>query len=83
MPKHDAAIESIKQLVTSHPVLRYYDVKEEITIQCDASDVGCCPSPKWATGGFCYKILDSHRKPTVYAQIEKRMLGYRILVRAF
>ena len=40
MPKHDAVIESIKQLVTSHPVLRYYDVKEEVTIQCDASDVG-------------------------------------------
>ena len=31
MPKHDAAIDSIKQLLTS-PVLRYYDVKEEVTM---------------------------------------------------
>ena len=31
--------EKIKDSVTKHPVLKYYDVKEEVTIQCVASEV--------------------------------------------
>lgn len=37
-PQYDKAIESIKRLVKDYPVLRYYDVGEEVTIKCDASD---------------------------------------------
>lgn len=30
----------MKQHVTNHPVLRYYDVSKEVTLQCDASQSG-------------------------------------------
>ena len=31
---------TIEDLVTKHPVLTYYDVQKDVTIQCDASDCG-------------------------------------------
>ena len=39
-PQHDRAVEVIKKLVTNHPVLKYYNVNESVSIQCDASEVG-------------------------------------------
>ncbi|KAJ8290613.1 hypothetical protein GJAV_G00015280 [Gymnothorax javanicus] len=44
LPKHDAAIREIKQLVTTMPVLRYYDVSKPVTVQSDSSQhgMGCC-----------------------------------------
>ena len=38
--EHDKAFETIKQAVTPAPLLKYYDVNEEVTIQCDASQNG-------------------------------------------
>ena len=35
--QHDEAFEEIKTLVTRHPVLKYYDMTAEVTIQCDAT----------------------------------------------
>ncbi|KAJ8386635.1 hypothetical protein AAFF_G00168670 [Aldrovandia affinis] len=37
LPQHDAALENIKHLVMHHPVLKYYDFKEEVTLQCDSN----------------------------------------------
>lgn len=37
---HQKAFEEVKQLITSHPVLSYYDVTKEVTLQCDASQSG-------------------------------------------
>ena len=37
---HQAAFEKLKVAVTKTPVLRYYNLKEEITLQCDASQSG-------------------------------------------
>ena len=44
MPKHAAAVEEIKRLVTAAPVLRYYDTSKLVTMQSDASRSGlvCC-----------------------------------------
>ena len=36
--QHDRAFKEVKKLVVNHPVLAYYDCKEEVTIQCDASE---------------------------------------------
>ena len=36
--QHDEAFEQIRKLVTSHPVLKYYDTNAEVTLQCDASE---------------------------------------------
>ena len=35
-----AALDSLKKVVASTPVLRYYNLEEEATIQCDASQSG-------------------------------------------
>uniref|UniRef100_A0A8B9JE72 ribonuclease H n=1 Tax=Astyanax mexicanus TaxID=7994 RepID=A0A8B9JE72_ASTMX len=40
LPKHDRVIQEIKHLVTSAPVLQYYDVSKPVTIQSDASQHG-------------------------------------------
>lgn len=34
------AFQSVKRLISHQPVLKYYNVHEEVTIQCDASEVG-------------------------------------------
>lgn len=39
-PQHDKSFNKVKQLVVNHPVLKYYNMKEEVTIQCDASEKG-------------------------------------------
>ena len=38
MHEHDAAFEKIKSMVTTTPVLKYYNPEEELTIQYDASE---------------------------------------------
>ena len=34
---HTTAMEAIKKAVTAAPVLRFFDVRKPVTIQCDAS----------------------------------------------
>jgi hypothetical protein len=36
----ETALHNLKQAVTDTPVLKYYNLKEEVTIQCDASQTG-------------------------------------------
>ena len=36
----EEAFAHIQQLVTSTPVLKFYDSNDEVTLQCDASDYG-------------------------------------------
>jgi len=38
--KHTDAAEAIKTAITDSPVLPYYDVNEEVTIECDSSEAG-------------------------------------------
>ena len=40
LSQHYAALQQIKDLVTRQPVLKYYDINEDDTIQCDASEIG-------------------------------------------
>ena len=37
---HDKAVTTIKSLISTAPVLRYFDPTTDITLQCDASDGG-------------------------------------------
>ena len=37
---HHTAFEALKKAVSSAPVLRYYNLKEEVFLQCDASQSG-------------------------------------------
>ena len=38
--QHDAALDTIKQLITEAPVLQYYKRKKEVTIKHHISDYG-------------------------------------------
>ena len=38
--QHDEAFTTLQQLVIQHPLLKFYNVEEEVTIQTDASDKG-------------------------------------------
>ena len=71
---HDEAVTKIKNLICKAPVLRYFDLAIEITLQCDASD-----------GGLGYALLQQGQPVAFgsrgltqaekkYAQIEKEML---------
>ena len=37
---HQQALDDLKKAVTNTPVLRYYTLQEEVTLQCDASQTG-------------------------------------------
>ena len=38
--QQEDAFQNVKLLVSTQPLLKYYDLKDEVTIQCDASKVG-------------------------------------------
>jgi hypothetical protein len=61
----------VKNLVSKHPVLKYYDVSEEVTIQCDASEKGLVASllQNGQPVAFASRTLTQIEKR--YAQIEK------------
>ena len=53
--QHDETFATIQQLVIQHPVLKFYNIEEEVTIQTDASDksLGAVAPSKWTTSDFC------------------------------
>ena len=67
-------LKEVKKLVVNHPVLAYYDWKEEVTIQCDASErePGTTILQKGKLVAFASKTLT----PTEirYGKIEKEMV---------
>lgn len=72
---HDKAFQSIKQMISSAPVLRYYDAEEELTVQCDASDkgLGAALLQNGQPLAFASRALTDTE--TRYAPIEKEMLA--------
>ncbi|XP_041472642.1 uncharacterized protein K02A2.6-like [Lytechinus variegatus] len=74
-PAQERAYSRVKKLVTTAPVLRYYDVNEEVTIQCDASDTGLGATlmQKSQPVAFASRALTETERR--YAQIEKECLA--------
>ena len=74
-PQHDKAVETIKTLVTDNPVLRYYDTTEEVTIRCDASEIGfgAVLLQKGQPVAFALRTLTATERR--YAVIEKECLA--------
>ena len=68
--EHDLAFEKIKKLVTTAPRLKYYDPKEELTVQCDARDkgLGAALLQKGQPVAFASRALTDTK--TRYAQIK-------------
>ena len=71
----EKSFQLIKQMVSATPLLKYYDPKEELTVQCDASDkgVGAALLQKGQPIAFASRALTETE--TRYAPIEKEMLA--------
>ena len=69
------ALNTVKQLVTTAPVLRYYDVTEEVTVQSDASQkgLGAALLQKGQPVTFASRSLSTTEQQ--YAQVEKECLA--------
>ncbi|XP_011437820.3 retrovirus-related Pol polyprotein from transposon 297 [Magallana gigas] len=73
--QQENAFKAIKQLVSTEPVLKYYDVNEEVTIQCDASEVGLGATLMQQGQPVAYASKALSQTEQRYAQIEKECLA--------
>ena len=69
------AFREIKHLVTSAPILRYYDQEKELTIQCDASSKGLGAVLLQEGRPIAYAGRSLTSSEQRYAQIEKESLA--------
>ena len=72
---HQQAFDRIKKLVAAHPVLRYYDVKQPVTIQCDSSETGLGAALLQGGQPVAYASRTLTMTERRYAQIEKECLA--------
>ena len=74
-PEHDKAIENLKAVLTNKPVLAFFDVKQPVTIQADASQsgLGACLMQRGKPVAYASRAMT--RAEQNYAQIEKEMLA--------
>ena len=73
--EQEKSFEEVKQLVTVAPILSYYNPKEELVIQCDASQKGLEAALLQKGKPIAYAgraLTDTEMR---YAQIEKEMLA--------
>ena len=66
-----SAFQRLKKAVSATPVLRYYNLKEDVTIQCDASQRGLGVALLQGGQPVSRTLTD---KEVNYAQIEKELL---------
>ena len=69
------AFAKLKEMVTRTPVLRYYNLKEEVTLQCDASQSGLGAALMQNGQPVAYASRALTPAETRYAQIEKELLA--------
>jgi hypothetical protein len=73
--EHDSALNKLKHLLTSGPVLQFYDVHKPVTIQTDASQFGLGSSLIQGGRPVAYASRALTNAEQNYAQIEKEMLA--------
>ena len=69
------ALDALKKAVTNTPVLRYYTLEEEATLQCDASQSGLGAALMQHGQPVAYASRALTSAETRYAQIEKELLA--------
>ena len=69
------ALENLKRAVTNTPVLRYYNLDDEVTIQCDASPSGLGAALMQNSQPVAYASRALTPAEMRYAQIEKELLA--------
>ena len=72
---HDRAFTEVKRLVSNHPVLKYYDINEEVTLQCDASEKGLGETLLQSGQPIAFVSQTLSMTERQYAQIEKECLA--------
>ena len=74
LEQHQQTFNNVKKALAKAPVLRYYDVKKKVTIECDASDTGleAVLIQEVQPVVFASRALTDNE--TRYAQIEKDLL---------
>ena len=70
-----STFELLKQAVSATPVLRYYNLKEDVTIQCDASQRGLGAALLQGGQPVAYASRALTDTEVNYAQIEKELLA--------
>ena len=75
LPEHEKAFENLKSLLTSPPVLRYYDVHLPVVLQCDGSDTGLGAVLLHEGLPVMYSSRALTATERNYAQIEKELLA--------
>ena len=74
-PQHETAFQEVRELVVRHPVLKYYDLKEEVTVQCDASEYGLGAALLQNGQPVAFASRSLSQTERQYAQIEKECLA--------
>ena len=69
------ALEALKRAVSATPVLRYYNLEDEVTLQCDASQFGLGAALLQNEQPIAYASRAISNAETCYAQIEKELLA--------
>ena len=72
---HDKCVEEIKEMLSTTPVLKYFDAEKETVLQCDASEqgLGACLLQEGHPIVYASRALTSAERN--YAQIEKELLA--------
>ena len=73
--QQEEALNTIKHLLTSSPVLKYYNVDEDVTLQCDASDKGLGAALLQGGQPVAYASQALAKAEQHYAQIEKECMA--------
>lgn len=71
----EKSFEAVKKAVSEVPVLRYYDLKQTVTVQCDASQSGLGAVLMQEGQPVCYASRALTSTEQRYAQIEKECLA--------
>ena len=71
----EASLEALKKAVMSTPVLRYYNLQEEVTVQCDTSQFGFGAALLQNGQPVAYASRSLTDAETRYSQIEKELLA--------
>ena len=69
------ALENLKKAASGTPILRYYNVQDEVTLQCDASQSGLGAALMQKGQPVAYASRALTPTETRYAQIEKELLA--------
>ena len=80
---HDEAVKMIKHLISCAPLLRYYRLEDEVTIQCDASQTGLGTVLLQNGQPVAYASRSFTKTEQRYAQIEKECLAIVFLCERF